>query len=133
MLDSHSGTHLVPPSYALPDEGFDNKTYAPEVQEWLAEYEKTYGRRGTSDVTTEKVPIAQTCGPARVIDVAAPRSARRPASVAGLAGDHVPPTSKRTRSARRAAAGRRRHFPQRLERPLLSGRCPWARRAWKTR
>ena len=26
MLDSHSGTHLVPPSYALPDEGFDDKT-----------------------------------------------------------------------------------------------------------
>ena len=22
MLDSHAGTHLVPPAYALPDEGF---------------------------------------------------------------------------------------------------------------
>ncbi len=69
MLDSHSGTHLVPPSYALPDEGFDDKTYAPEVQAWLAEYEKTYGRRGTSAITTDRVPISQTCGPARVIDV----------------------------------------------------------------
>jgi len=69
MLDSHSGTHLVPPAYALPGEGFDDKTYAPLVQDWLAEYEKTYGRRGTSDTTTEKVPLAQTCGPVRVIDV----------------------------------------------------------------
>ena len=69
MLDSHAGTHLVPPAYALPAAGFDDETYAPEVQEWLAEYEKKYGRRGTSDMTTEKVPLAQTCGPARVIDV----------------------------------------------------------------
>ncbi len=68
-LDSHTGTHLVPPAYALPPEGFDNREYAPEVREWLAAYEKKYGPRGTSDVTTEKVPIAQTCGPARVIDV----------------------------------------------------------------
>jgi kynurenine formamidase len=69
MLDCHCGTHLVPPAYALPRDGFDDKSYGREVQEWLAEYEKTYGRRGTSDITTEKVPLAQTCGPARVIDV----------------------------------------------------------------
>ncbi len=69
MLDSHTGTHLVPPAYALPREGFDDQTYSPEVQEWLAEYEQKYGRRGTSDTTTEKVPLSQTCGPARVIDV----------------------------------------------------------------
>ncbi|MGP0062196.1 MAG: cyclase family protein [Isosphaeraceae bacterium] len=69
MLDGQSGTHLVPPAYALPPSGFDNATYSPEVKTWLAEYEAKYGRRGTSDVTTEKVPISQTCGPARVIDV----------------------------------------------------------------
>lgn len=69
LLDSHTGTHLVPPSYALPEKGFDNATYAPEVRTWLAEYEERYGRRGTSDVTTEKVPLSATCGPARVIDV----------------------------------------------------------------
>jgi kynurenine formamidase len=68
-LDSHSGTHLVPPAYALPRQGFDNRTYAPDVQKWLAAYEKKYGPRGTSDVTTEKVPVQQTCGRARVIDV----------------------------------------------------------------
>ncbi len=69
MLDAHSGTHLVPPAYALPPAGFDNHTYAPNVQAWLAEYEQKYGPRGTSDVTTEQVPLAQTCGRSRVIDV----------------------------------------------------------------
>jgi kynurenine formamidase len=69
MLDSHAGTHLVPPSFALPAKGFDNEKYSVEVRQWLAEYEKKYGPRGTSDVTTDKVPIAQTCGRARVIDV----------------------------------------------------------------
>ena len=68
-MDSHTGTHLVPPAYALPPEGFDNRHYSSEVREWLAEYEKKYGPRGTSDVTTEKVPLSQTCGEARVIDV----------------------------------------------------------------
>ncbi len=68
-LDSTTGTHLVPPAHALPAPGFDNGAYAPEVREWLAEYEKTHGRRGTSAVTADKVPIEQTCGPVRVIDV----------------------------------------------------------------
>jgi kynurenine formamidase len=68
-MDSHAGTHLVPPAYALPTKGFDNARYAPEAHAWLAEYEKKYGPRGTSDVTTEKVPVEQTCGRARVIDV----------------------------------------------------------------
>jgi kynurenine formamidase len=69
MLDSHTGTHLVPPAYALPRKGFADGDYPVEVRGWLAEYEKKYGPRGTSDVTTEKVPLAQTCGRARVIDV----------------------------------------------------------------
>jgi kynurenine formamidase len=69
MFDSTCGTHLVPPAYALPPAGFDNKNYSPEIQKWLAEYEAKFGRRGTSDVTTDKVPLSQTCGRARVIDV----------------------------------------------------------------
>jgi kynurenine formamidase len=69
LLDSNTGTHLVPPAYALPPAGFDNGQYSAEVQKWLAEFETKYGLRGTSDVTAEKVPIAQTCGPARVVDV----------------------------------------------------------------
>lgn len=69
MMDAHTGTHLVPPSYALPEPGFANAQYSPEVRRWLAEYEAKYGPRGTSDVTTEKVPLEQTCGPTRIIDV----------------------------------------------------------------
>ncbi len=69
MMDSHSGTHLVPPSYALPSEAFDPRHYSPEVQQWLAAYEKRYGPRGTSNVTAEKVPLSQTCGWVRLIDV----------------------------------------------------------------
>jgi isatin hydrolase len=68
-LDAHAGTHLVPPSYALPAPGFDNASYAPEVQAWLAEYEHKYGTRATSTVTTEQVPLSQTCGWVRVVDV----------------------------------------------------------------
>lgn len=68
-FDSHVGTHLVPPSYALPREGFDNSDYALEIQEWLEQYEEIYGSRGISDVTTEQVPLSQTSGWARVIDV----------------------------------------------------------------
>jgi kynurenine formamidase len=69
MLDSNTGTHLVPPAYALPKPGFDDSEYSTEVQGWLKEYEAKYGRRGTSDVTAEKVPLSQTCGRARVVDV----------------------------------------------------------------
>ena len=68
-LDSHTGTHLVPPAYALPPPGFDNQTYAPEVRQWLAAYQRRFGKRETSRATTEQVPLSQTCGWARVIDV----------------------------------------------------------------
>ena len=68
MMDAMAGTHLVPPSFALPPEGA-NPEYSPEVRGWLMEYEKTYGPRGASSLTTEQVPLDWTCGPARVIDV----------------------------------------------------------------
>jgi kynurenine formamidase len=70
LMGSHDGTHLVPLAFALPGPGFDDATYAPEVRGWLAEYQKEFGPRGTSLVTADEVPIAQTCGPARIIDVA---------------------------------------------------------------
>jgi kynurenine formamidase len=68
LMDAMAGTHLVPPSYALPPAGAKS-AYAPEVRGWLEEYEKAYGPRGTSSMTTEQVPLDWTCGPARVIDV----------------------------------------------------------------
>jgi kynurenine formamidase len=80
MLDAQAGTHLVPPAYALPPAGFDDASYSPEARTWLAEYEAKYGHRGTSDVTTEQVPLAQTCGPARVIDVASLSGTTEPSS-----------------------------------------------------
>lgn len=68
LMDSMAGTHLVPPSFALPPA--DSKpACSPEVRGWLEEYEKKFGPRGTSSLTTEKVPLDWTCGPARVIDV----------------------------------------------------------------
>ena len=69
IFDSNSTTHLVPPVFALPKPGFDNNRYNDEVQAWLNEFEKMYGPRGNSDLTTEKVPLDQTLGWARVIDV----------------------------------------------------------------
>ena len=68
LTDAMAGTHLVPPSYALPA---DERPlpYAPEVRCWLEEHETKYGRRGSSTRTTEQVPIEWTCGEARVIDV----------------------------------------------------------------
>ena len=68
LMDSMAGTHLVPPAYALPPEG-TQVSYAPEVRGWLVDYEKKYGPRGFSSMTTEKVPLEWTCGEARVIDV----------------------------------------------------------------
>lgn len=67
LMDAMAGTHLVPPSFALPA---DDKPvqYAPEVRGWLEEYEKEYGKRGASSMTAEQVPISWTCGEARVID-----------------------------------------------------------------
>ncbi len=68
VMDSMAGTHLVPPSYSLPD-GTARPEYSPEIRGWLEEYEKQHGARGISNVTTDKVPLEWTCGPARVIDV----------------------------------------------------------------
>ena len=49
LMDSHAGTHLVPPAYALPGPGFKNKKYSPEVRQWLKEYEVRFGKRGSSE------------------------------------------------------------------------------------
>ncbi|MFO1020854.1 MAG: cyclase family protein [Planctomycetales bacterium] len=69
FMDAHAGTHLVPPSYALPSANDPVPSYAPQIEDWLKRYEAKYGKRGTSDLTTEKIPLEQTCGRARVIDV----------------------------------------------------------------
>ncbi|WP_437187462.1 cyclase family protein [Planctomicrobium sp. SH668] len=68
LMDSMTGTNLVPPSYALPPES-ETPAYSPVVRGWLEDYEKKYGPRGHSSMTAEKVPLSWTCGPTRVIDV----------------------------------------------------------------
>jgi kynurenine formamidase len=68
MMDASTGTHLVPPAYSLPAAD-PSPPYVARVRDWLAEYEQKYGRRGTSTMTAEKVPLEWTCGPARVIDL----------------------------------------------------------------
>ncbi len=68
LMDAMAGTHLVPPSFALPPKD-TQPVYSPEVRGWLAEYEQKYGPRGTSSMTTDLVPLDWTCGSARVIDV----------------------------------------------------------------
>src|SRR5262249_3960047 len=69
IMDSHTGTHLVPPAYSSPASGFDNQQYPEEIRGWLEEYEKRYGPRGYSAVTVDRVPLSQTLGRSRVIDV----------------------------------------------------------------
>lgn len=68
LMDSMAGTHLVPPAYALPA---DDKPvpYSGEVRGWLEEYETKYGKRGSSSMTAEQVPIEWTCGDVRVLDL----------------------------------------------------------------
>ncbi len=68
LMDAMAGTHLVPPAFALPPEGATPND-SPTVRGWLEEYEDKYGQRGTSSMTTDKVPLDWTCGPVRVIDV----------------------------------------------------------------
>lgn len=70
LMDAMAGTHLVPPSFALPPPG-EQPEYSPTARGWLADYERKYGPRGTSRLTTEQVPLEWTCGPLRIIDVRA--------------------------------------------------------------
>lgn len=68
LIDSMAGTHLVPPSFALPPPG-ENIEYAEEAVGWLREYESKYGPRGNSMMTAEQVPLEWTAGNLRIIDV----------------------------------------------------------------
>ena len=54
--------------------------YAPEVRGWLQEYEEKYGKRGSSRLTTEQVPLDWTCGEARVIDARSLVGSTKPAA-----------------------------------------------------
>lgn len=68
LMDAMAGTHLVPPSFALPRPG-ETPSQSSSARQWLADYERRYGPRGASAMTAEQVPLSWTCGPVRVIDV----------------------------------------------------------------
>jgi kynurenine formamidase len=69
ILDSHTGTHLVPPAYALPEPGFDRDRYDEETRRELHRFEERFGRIGSSRRTADRVPLDWLIGPARVVDV----------------------------------------------------------------
>ena len=87
LMDAMAGTHLVPPAFALPAPGTE-PAYATEVRGWLADFERKYGPRGTSEMTTDKVPLSWTCGPV-ASSMSRPWSGRPTGPVAGIAGDHA--------------------------------------------
>ena len=69
LLDGQAGTHVVLPSFSLPAPGFDASAYDPATRKLLADYEAKYGPRGFSTMTLDQMPLSQTMGDARVIDV----------------------------------------------------------------
>ncbi|HEV3073705.1 MAG TPA: cyclase family protein [Thermoanaerobaculia bacterium] len=69
IMDCQTGTHLVPPAYAMPSPGFDRRRYDSATRKSLERFEKRHGRLGTSTMTADRVPVSWLCGPARVIDV----------------------------------------------------------------
>lgn len=69
VLDAHVGTHVVPPSFALPEEGFDEASYTAELRQALKQFETKYGPLGTTDLTVDRLPLPDMMGEAHVIDV----------------------------------------------------------------
>ncbi|MFO0876544.1 MAG: cyclase family protein [Gemmataceae bacterium] len=102
LMDAMTGTHLVPPAYALPatDESVGHE---PEVRGWLEQFEKKYGKRGSSTMTTEKVPLDWTSGEARVIDVrslAGTTNQRDWPASPEIAVEHIKAYERKTRELR---------------------------------
>lgn len=68
LMDATAGTHLITPTFALPAQELE-QPYSPEVRGWLSDFAASYGERGMSQLTVDKIPIDWTCGRARVVDV----------------------------------------------------------------
>lgn len=69
IMDSQTGTHVVPPSYSVPKPDFDLSRYDKKTRQAMERFEDLYGPLGTSTMTADKVPLSHLSGPARVIDV----------------------------------------------------------------
>lgn len=70
IMDSRTGTHISPPAfYGLPP-GFGIQDYEGEIRQWAGEFERRgYGSMQNTDITSDKVPVHQLMGPARVVNV----------------------------------------------------------------
>jgi kynurenine formamidase len=69
IMDAHTGTHLDPPAHFGPPPGFDFNSYDSWTKGVLKKFKSKYGNLGTTDVTSDKVPIHYFMGPARVVNV----------------------------------------------------------------
>jgi kynurenine formamidase len=69
ILDAHTGTHLVPPAYAVPQPGFDRERYDQTTRRALRRFEDDFGDLGTTEVTADRADIGSLVGNARIIDV----------------------------------------------------------------
>ena len=85
----------------------------------LAKYEARFGKRGTSDVTVDKMALDQLMGPARVIDVrdlVEGTTAVEPGKSPAITLERV----QAGRKERRPDRGRRRgDLSHRLQRPVF--------------
>jgi isatin hydrolase len=69
MLDALTGTHLVPPAYAVPAPDFDRRKYDETVRLALRRFEEDFGDLGTTETTSDRVHVGDLIGPARIINV----------------------------------------------------------------
>lgn len=71
IMDSRTGTHITPPAhYGLP-QGFSVNDYNDQVRQWAREFEGKYGAIRNTELTSDKIPVHQLVGPARVVNVQA--------------------------------------------------------------
>jgi kynurenine formamidase len=70
MLDAHTGTHVVPPAYAVPQPGFDRDKYDRATRKALKAFEDDFGDLGATEMTSDRVHVGDFVGNARIINVA---------------------------------------------------------------
>jgi kynurenine formamidase len=69
IMDSRTGTHITPPAhYGLPH-GFTINQYQGDIRTWAQQFEKDFGKIQSTNMTSDRVPVSQMVGPARVINV----------------------------------------------------------------
>ncbi len=69
LFDSFAGTHVVLPSYSLPDSRSSVQNSDPHILNAIAKYERSYGKLAHSDLKMESASIESMMGQAHVIDV----------------------------------------------------------------